>query len=244
MIPATAAHADSTYPVDVNVVWTNLSGTATKSVTATVSVRALGTFPVSGTVQICEDTRCYGDPATLDPATGSAALTAIVPRDAAGVKSLQVVYSGDGVVQVPGYGATTFKARAGISAQTEASIGRYTVVLNPSSPYRINTANPVHGQPVSITFKVVSNQPKTMFQYVNGVRVLLSGDDRPRVWGDIRVQQGSTVLYSTYLAKEAMGSITFAFTPKTAGTYTLRIKYAGSEYFSPVVTPTFDIVVK
>lgn len=242
LIPGTAASAaESTYPSNVEVVWTNLAGKPTKAVTATVVVTALGGYPVSGNVQICEDTRCYGERVALDPATGRASLSAIVPRDGSGVKALTVVYYGDGVVNIPGYGATSFKARANDSAQTEATIGRYGVLLLAS---RVNTAKPVAGKPVSVTIKVVSDQPKSMYQYLNGNYELLAGDDRPRIWGELRVQDGNKVISTTYLTKEQKGSMTFSFTPAKKGTYTLRIKYAGSEYFSPVVTPSFTIQVK
>lgn len=233
-----SAHAASTYPAEVTATWTKLKGTATKKITAKVQVTALGGYPVKGgTVQICEDTRCYGEKVTLDK-YGKATVSAIVPRDAAGVKSLDVVYDGKGKVYVQGYGETAFQARAWQSDQTEATIAKYKTTTKAKV---LNTKGTVkQGKAIKFSVTVASKQP-TIYQYKNGKKEKVAIE---KVNGQISVLDSKGKVLKNFWVKNGKGTFEFDATKSrlAKGTHTLKVKFKGSNYHD-VSTGTFKIKV-
>jgi len=246
LVPASANAV--IYPVEVRATWTNLKGTSTAKVSATVRVVAFGSYPVTGSVQICEDTRCYGPKVKLST-SGSAKVSALVPRDAAGVKSLQVKYYGDGFVVVKSAanpknttkqfsdGVTAFEAGMWQSDQVEASIATYPT----TTTAKLASSTVSQGAMVTIDATVKSGQP-VIKQWVNGKEETVAKEP---VAGLVTVYEGSTELKNVWV-KDGKGRLEFKALASrfSKGKHKLTVKFRGSNLQAASTSASLWLTVK
>ncbi len=240
LVSAPAAIAEETsYPPAVAVTWTNLSGSTTKPITATVKVSAMGGYTsLSGNVQICEDTRCYGNRVALNKATGVANLSAIVPRDASGYKSLHVTYTG-GTLTIPG-SSLKFSINQQQSDTIEAKIAGYPVAVSA----KLVKKSVKRGTRARVKVTLASRQPKIL-QWVSsssGSGQAKSYAPKVQLTGTIEIRKGKKLVGRVWVKNKK--SITVKLSSLGKGTHKLTVKYTGGHYHKKVTTKTLKLKVK
>lgn len=225
--------AGSTYPVDIAVSWKNRAVAANKPVVAQVAVTAFGRSDVrvDGEVQICEDLRCYGTRKKL--ADGRATLTADVPRDASGFKSLSIVLftSPRPTATLPD--GTVYGVRSDFGPAIEATVAKFSAKA-------------------SLVSRTVSRKKPSAKVAVKGYGrnvAQYSYRDGKKSWVRPPAPGGSVTIY--YKNKKigtgwlkGRTSAAVSVSKLGRGTKTVKIKYSGDNYYAGYTIPKARITVR
>ncbi len=224
--------AGQTFPADVAVKWTNLSVAAGKPATVAVTVSAFGRpaseVKVTGNVQICEDMRCYGAKKALNG--NKATLTADVPRDASGFKSLSVVFS-KGTATLPD--GSKFGLRDDFGQAIEGTVAAY------SSKATLASKKVSRKKPNAKV--VVKGYGRTLTQYSYSTGKA-SAVKPPMPTGSVTIYRGSKKIGTAWLKGKTYAMVGVSKLGK--GTKTVKIKYSGDNYYNGYTIAKAKITVK